>query len=688
MPLISINGNELDPEQQAPMLRALHLESEDASKSNYILIQATGPLSNEQEDELEKLGAIVQEYVSENTYLAGFKDTNLQPLRDLTFVTWANVYLNTFVIQPTLKTAPPPTLALTALPGVRQTSQLQEVDIVFHHDVDTKAEGLKADIAKTARLDPDCLEIGAHKVRLSVQEQYLEELAALDNVRLIQKVHQARLFNNVAVRVMNAEVDINGTAYEGEGQVVAVGDTGFDKGSTEDVHDAFTGRVKKLYALGRASTNKSDDPDGHGTHVCGSVLGDGKSEDMGGRIRGVAVKASLVVQSVMDSRGSLGGIPDDLSNLFITPYKDDEARIHTNSWGASSPFGQLPYDTSSSEIDRFVWEHPDMVILFAAGNDGKDSNRDGIIDQRQIGSQAAAKNCITVGASENDRPDIPIKYGPRWRAPPIGNDLMADHPEGMAAFSSRGPTKEGRIKPDVVAPGTGILSTRSRKLVSPSTNFGQSTDPKYWFCAGTSMATPLVAGAVAVLRECLVKNNTPNPSAALIKALLINGAVELVGQYVPSEAGRSPNSSSGFGRVNLKNSVVLKDDQGAGFCEKTMEKKAEPGDHTITVTIPEVKVEESTPNVNVLKVTLVWSDPPGETLQNDLDLVVIGSDGKERHGNMGEGSGFDRVNNVEQVVWENIPAGEAKIEVRAHRIVSRNFAQPYAVAWSINRPLK
>ncbi|KAI1963903.1 hypothetical protein LOZ58_001763 [Ophidiomyces ophidiicola] len=679
MPVISINGNELDPEQQAPVLRALNLESEDASKSDYILIQASTPLSDTQEDQLEKLGAVIHEYVSENTYLCGYKNSDLEQLRALDFVDWANVYLDTFVIQPSLKLAPQATHSLS-LPKARETSHLHEVDLQFHKDVDTQAADLKTAIATAARVDPEGLEIGNHKVRLSVQEQYLEELAALDQVRLIQKVHPARLFNTVAVDIIKGEVNLNGTAYEGEGQVVAVGDTGFDNGNTQDVHHAFTGRVKSLYPLGRT---KSDDPDGHGTHVCGSVLGDGQSKTMGGRVRGVAVKSSLVVQSLLDARGGLGGIPDDLTRLFVQPYEKDGAKIHTNSWGSTSS-SQLPYDTSSTEIDKFVYEHPDMVILFAAGNDGKDLNRDGTVDEKQIGSQAAAKNCITVGASENNRPNLPVKYGPRYPSP-LGSDLMADHPNGMAAFSSRGPTKEGRIKPDVVAPGTGILSTRSRKLLNPGNRFGDCTDPNFWFCAGTSMATPLVAGAVAVLRESIVKNGNKTPSAALIKAMLINGAVELPGQYVPSEAGPSPNPSSGFGRVNLKNSVILKDDKLAGYEEKSMAKGA--ADNVTTIQIPAPAGKSSSDNSNTLKVTLVWSDPPGATLQNDLDLIVTASDGKERHGNMGEGEGFDRANNVEQVQWKNIPAGEVKIAVRVYRIATKNVPQPYAVTWSVNRAL-
>lgn len=679
MSLISINGNELNPLVHTETLRASGLQSGDTSKSNYILVQAAKPLSVEQEEELEKLGVAIHEYVSENTYLCAYKGSDLSSIRTLSFVNWANDYLNLFVVQSDLKSQDSSTQTLSALSAVPKSSNTHVVDVMLHHDVDPSEEVVKSGIATAAHVDPANIIVCTGRVRLTVEEQYLEEIATLDSVRMIKKFYPAKLFNNKAVKVLNDDkIEVNGTTYQGGDQIIAVADTGFDKGDPKDTHPAFNGRVKKLYPLGRKE--KTDDPDGHGTHVCGSALGDGNSDSMGGRIAGTAPKASLVLQSVMDDSQSLGGIPSDLGNLFSQVYKEDGARIHTNSWGSSSPFSQLPYDGSANDIDKFVWENQDMIILFAAGNDGTDSKKKGVIDSNQIGSQSSAKNCITIGASENDRPDIDVTYGSKFGAAPFKDDRVADNPEGMAAFSSRGPTKEGRMKPDVVAPGTCILSTRSRNLENPNTSYGKSSDPAWWFLAGTSMATPLAAGCVAVIRESLVKNKTEKPSAALVKALLINGAVELSGQYDPSEAGPSPNVSSGFGRINVKNSIVLPDQEDGGFREGGPLKQDEGDDDPVKVSIPK--------DDSLLKVTLVWSDPPGDKLQNDLDLVVIGSDGTERHGNMGDKEDFDRTNNVEQVVWSGIPSGDAKIVVRAHHIAKKESPQPYAVAWSINRPTK
>src|SRR6185369_8632594 len=108
-------------------------------------------------------------------------------------------------------------------------------------------------------------------------------------------------------------------------------------------------------------------------------------------------------------------------------------------------------------------------------------NKDGVIDAAEVGSESAAKNCITVGASESVRPNIRSTYGDirpaSFPKAPIHDDPMANNADGMAAFSNRVPTQEGRIKPDVVAPGTSILSTHSRKAPAPSSPiFGTSND--------------------------------------------------------------------------------------------------------------------------------------------------------------------------------------------------------------------
>jgi hypothetical protein len=692
MTRITINGISLDPVTYANA----GLMSATSAGSNYILIQATAPLTADQKEQLATAGVTIHEYVSENTYLAAYQSDDLAKLRGLPFVAWADVYMKGFKVPPNLRPheANPAAWIAPPAPAPSLSNRLRMVDVVFHEDVDPSSVDLKKRLAAAARVNPDGLPIGRRKVRLTVEERFLDDLASIDEVRLIQEVQPVSLRNNVARVVVNAHVNVAGTVYQGDGEVVAIADTGFDLGDTVNVHPAFTGRVARLYALGRPSPANADDPHSHGTHVCGSAVGDGTSSTMGGAIQGTAPRARLVVQSLLDSGGGLGGIPADLTDLFLPPYRDDGARVHSNSWGASIP--SLPYSPSSQEIDQFVWDHQDCVIVFGAGNDGIDGNSDGAIDAGQVGSEAAAKNCITVGASENNRPRLEgvNSYGDNWPsdfpANPINDDRMADNPNGMVAFSSRGPTRERRFKPDIVAPGTCILSTLSRRVSTPPTDYGTSSDSAFFFDGGTSMAAPLVTGAVAVLRESLVKNGTATPSAALLKALVINGAVGLTGQYTPTEAGASPNNNSGWGRLNLSGSVIIPGPNAdGGFGDGAPLKEGE--ETSIDITVPPRRETHGTPVPTAagptaggptLKVTLVWSDPPGANLQNDLDLIVATGSGLVRHGNMGSGSGFDTLNNVEQVLWENIPPGDVKITVRATRIT--RFAQPWAYVWRVS----
>jgi serine protease AprX len=670
MKTITINGISIDPAAPKPELAALSLDNATARNSDYLVVQTRQPLAKADRVALAKAGAEILESVPGDAYVCYFPKTNLAKVRALEFVEWAELYPQAVKIAASLRDLEPrrggATAALAALaaPGELDAAR-KTVDVVLHRNADLKKSAKR--IAAAAHLALDQVRVMRGKVRLVVKARRLADVAALDEVRHVEEVLPRKLSNRVARQILRVPSGAGAPGGEGAGEIVAVCDTGFDLGSVQDVHPAFTGRVKKLYALGRPGLK--DDPDGHGTHVAGSVLGDGLSKKEGA-VRGTAPKAKLVLQSVLDADGGLGGLPDDLADLFGGPYDTDKARIHTNSWGSTGNFGV--YDQQAHELDQFVCEHRDLLICFSAGNEGVDRNSNGEIDPGSVTPPGTAKNCLTVGACENDRPTKTTTYGQGWSsdfpADPIKSDRVADNPEGIVAFSGRGPTHDGRIKPDVVAPGTYILSTRSR--ATQSTGWGPSADPLYMFEGGTSMATPLVAGCVANVRAFLrTVHGIRKPSAALLKALIINGARDLSGQYVPSEAAAIPNNSEGFGRVDLR--AVVGPYGARGTVVFLDEGKAiDTGQRLLqSAKIPA--------GAKVLKVTLVWTDPPGEGLQSDLDLIVTAG-AQERHGNMPAGSAeFDRTNNVEQVVWTNVPAGPATVTVVAHRVTLR--AQTFAL---------
>jgi hypothetical protein len=151
------------------------------------------------------------------------------------------------------------------------------------------------------------------------------------------------------------------------------------------------------------------------------------------------------------------------------------------------------------------------------------------------------------------------------------------------------------------------------------------------------------------------------PSAALVKALLINGADPLPGQYTPSETGTIPNFDQGFGRVNLAATVSAGGPtKGLQYWDedKTLDTGQE-SKFTVGIQSP----------ANTMKITLVWTDPPGDSLQNDLDLIVTTATGAVALGNAALGSDVpDRTNNVEQVTLTNMQPGNVTITVRAFRI--------------------
>jgi serine protease AprX len=707
---ITFNGNTLSQEAKATSRD----DAAYASQSRYVLVQTAKPLTALQKRELATLGVEVHEYVSKNTYLYGYQGNDLGQLRRLEYVTYADIYQQLFKVQPSLKSAAP-----TRTLSMSKTSHV--VDVAFHEDVDPIPEDIKNSVAKQARVDASYMEIGSRVLRLTIQDRYLADVAKIDAVKAIQQVHPVMPHRNIARQILNANV-IGNTVTQGEEvATVCVADSAIDQN-----HPEFAGRLAHVYSL--AQRVKNGDPNGHGTHVAGSVLA-------------TAPTARLVFQSLLNSKGDLGALPADLSKLFRVPYQSNKVRVHTNSWGCTSEFlgEQLPYGKADAgAIDKFVFENRDMVILFAAGNDGTDRDGNGIIYPGQIGSEAAAKNCITVGATENERNDITDIYGeltiqqvgPSWWPPsraagrskafpvePILNHQTSRHRDHVAPFSSRGPTRERRFKPDVVAPGTCILSTWPREVPPPG---GIIINDHLAYDSGTSMATPLVAGCAAVLQQTLLNNRKPDtsadwsPSAALIKALLINGAVWLNDQYSPGWDGPRPNYSSGFGRVNLANSIAhcttnFGNYVKADYCEggpieeapgetpeDTPEETPEDTSEDTSEDTPEETPEETPPENQrhrvkieipevalsaTFKITLAWADAPGEHLQNDLDLIVRASDTTERHGNMGFSKEFDDYNNVEQIHWTSMPPGPAEIEVVARRITKS--PQYFAYAWSI-----
>ncbi len=660
-PLIRLKRLTFDPLQPPPDLPA------PAGESGLYIVQFSGPVRPAWKEQVLALGARLYDYIPDFAFLAWLEEGMVEQVGGLRAVRWVGPYLPAWRISPELD----------------GRSGRQKVVIQTLPDADLAP--LLADLtALGSTITAQTTNSVSRYLYAEVDLTHLKSLAGRPEVTWIGLYHPPRLLNDAARGVMQVQ-PVWDMGLRGAGQIVAVADTGLDCGDISCLNADLAGRVDAILSYSGDWAN--DDCTGHGTHVSGSVLGNGSNS--GGQYAGVAPEAHLVFQELEFSMwgflpwdtclltGLSVGIPTILQDAY-----DYGARIHSNSWGAAVAGD---YDDFAQQVDDWAWNRKDMTILFAAGNSGVDANNDGVVDLDSMASPGTAKDCITVGASENNKPvPAPNPDSGTWAdfgftADPIAGDNTADEPYGMAAFSSRGPTDDDRIKPDLTAPGTWIASVRS--IYARYDGWGNPIDANYMYMGGTSMATPLTAGAAALVRDYYNDvAGQANPSSALIKATLINGAFDMTpgqygqGQYL--EIPPRPNNVEGWGRVDLQHSLFPDaprtwwfDDHTAGLSTGEQVTYSDGPDTPLYVT------DSGEP----LRVTLVWTDYPGAvsanpTLVNDLDLEVIAPDGTHYYGN---GLQWDRRNNVEGVDIDSPLLGAYTVIVHAYNVPQS--VQPYAL---------
>jgi len=677
--------------------------------NNYFIVQFRGPIDPAWKAQVEALGVEFLDYLPDFAFKVRMNAALIPQIRRQPHINWIGGFLPEYKISPSLR---------------RADNNLLHVKI-------EKGVGLEDAAAAVAATGAQIIGGNGQVLRVLATASQIDALAAVPDVAWIEGFTIREKHNEYGGGVIMGSNAANANGYDGSTQTVAVADTGLGGGTAATAHpDIPSNRIVAIYDWPAADSSgcydaindgPQDVDSGHGTHTSASVLSDGDANGMG---KGTAPAAKLVFQATEDYADMQGicsllykdgyyllGLPDDIRDLFSQAYNAG-ARIHSNSWG-SSKAGE--YTDDAVNADDFMWNHRDMLITFSAGNDGKDGNSDGYVDEDSMGSPATAKNVLSVGASENERGDnYPcdsnldytdcaaqggandlFTYNEAWPddfpADPIASDLLAGNAEQMAGFSSRGPTDDGRIKPDVVAPGTYILSAYSdmyQQGYDPAPNpqnndwqydgWGFPYSAQYKYMGGTSMSNPLTAGGAAVVRDFYQKAYGHAASAALTKATLINSAVDMLDENndgVNDNAYPIPNNHEGWGRVNLAQAT----DGSAQFVDETS------GLNTNGVITYQYSVNSAG---SPFKVTLVWTDYPGsagaaKTLVNDLDLKVTSPGGEVYYGNVFNGGwsttggGADRTNNVENVYVQAAASGTWTVEVKGYNVP--NGPQPFAL---------
>ena len=444
----------------------------------------------------------------------------------------------------------------------------------------------------------------------------LRNIAFDQQVLFVDGSFSLSLHNNLAATEVGAVAVRSPSSLnlDGSGETIAVMDTGVDM----DHPDLF-GRIAAINTQFGLDSSPIDSNSGHGTHVAMTVLGDGTGDSIA---TGIAPEANLVMYALEHDPtgvfGRQGSIYDLLSDAELKT-----ASVAVNAWGLNGNYGA--YTADSRSTDQYVSNNKFLLPVFSVGDNGGSGSS-------KITAPGTAKNVLSIGSSVNG---------------------------SVSSYSSEGPTLDGRIKPDLVAPGDGICSARAEEAISVvgsvcGTGSHSNGRSMYMQLSGTSQATAVAGGSASLAREYLREVAGINkPSASLIKATLINGAEDLGTPNIP-------NANEGWGQIDLENSLnptsagvsldVFQDDERelqAGFS-----------------LIYSFDLDGS----KGIDITLAWSDAEASAnaaqsesrLLNNLDLILIAPDGTSYLGNYFAsgvsitGGTADNLNNIERI---RIPAG-------------------------------
>lgn len=603
---------------------------------------------------LNQQGFNVIQPIKNDAFIVNWQNADKKRLADNSTIRWYGPMQSGFKISPHL------------WPQNRSVQSDHIIEVVAYNDYPrAQLENLVRKAIPNVQFAPNNIPSNDHRVAINIPAATLDAglnaLSQMEGVQWLGVYRPERFFNEDAVPAVQdtssntIDQSIFDQGIYGTGQIVGVADSGLDRNEnwfteyddgnsqTSSITDAelttpptmgsFHGdrKVVAYWIMPGATSYDHAWASFHGTHVSGSVAGDrtecvniaclggdtgtlsSPSQSGYDSDDGMAPNAQILFQD-LGGDSALSGVGS--SAMWEQAYQAG-VRIHTNSYGAST-LGE--YVSSDQNLDRTLRQHEDMIVAFAAGNDDGTNNT--------TGSPGNAKSALTVGALGH------------------GNSTT------VAGFSNRGLTDDGRLKPDISATGSSIQSA-SGNVVDDNT---LDLTPQKATLSGTSMSTPITAGATALLRQYFTDGFYPTgtrtaadsyaPSGPLMKAMLLNGS--------------NPDSGfnyrhTGWGRPWLNNTLYFDgDSRSVKFWDVTNQSGLSTGE-SITYDVDVLAGEE-------FRATLTWYDLPGPTgsgvtLVNDLNLTVVAPDGTYL-GNVFDsavqavsqtGGAADAINTVEQV---------------------------------------
>lgn len=589
-----------------------------------------GPLGDDRRGAIEATGARVLDYLPDHAALVSMSKADGRAVAQLPFVTGIAKYADEWKVAGSLRArarAPFETAERKAL----AESGLVAAGVYLFED-----EGL-AEAQRRIMAVPGAKIVGYDSIGaipgliVVLPPASLDALSSIPAVRAVEEVPEWTPRNDQARWIAQSNVPnltpVWNHGITGQGQIVGLIDDGLAR-----LHCSFLDSINPVGPFHRKilAFNSNDLTNRHGTHVGGTLAGD--SGDDSDR-RGLAYSARIVFNN-------LPGLTEASMYDRLALHYSQGAFVHNNSFGNNS---LTAYVATCVAIDKFCWLYDDNLVVFA------------VADRTTIFIPENAKNCLSVTASGS-----------------AGN-------QQNICIGGIGPTPDGRRKPDIAGPGCGIVSA-SYLTTDPC---GLRSD------TGTSFATPVVTGVGVLMRQYFTDGfyptgarNSPdafNPSGTLLKAMLINSAVDVTG------IAGFPSNREGWGRLLADNALYFAGDSRRLHVRDV---RNACSDALTTGEADQWSIAVASP-AEALKVTLAFYDAPGalnaaNPVVNDLDLIVTDPQNRTYRGNVfasgvsAEGGAADAINSVEQVLIAAPEPGIWTIRIEATAVnVGR---QGYAVA--------